>query len=115
MINKLSTNNRVQILNALSEGIGICAASRITGKSKNTVLKPLAEEGAACALHQDRAINNLPCTLVQCDEIWCFVGTKQKKIKEGQPEVYDDCYTFTAINTDALLVVGSPSYGSGRY
>jgi hypothetical protein len=58
-MNKLSTQDRVQILNALSEGIGINAASRITGKSKNTILKLLADAGEACALYQDKAMRNL--------------------------------------------------------
>jgi len=48
-MNKLSIQHRVQILNALSEGMGINATSRITGKSKNTILKLLADVGEACA------------------------------------------------------------------
>ncbi len=50
-MNKLSIQDRVAILNILSEGAGINAASRITGKSKNTVLKLLAEVGQACAAY----------------------------------------------------------------
>ena len=46
-MNKLSIQDRVQILNALSEGVGINAAARMTGKSKNTILKLLADTGAA--------------------------------------------------------------------
>ena len=51
-MNKLSIQDRVQILNALSEGVGINATSQMTGKSKNTVLKLLADVGEACALYQ---------------------------------------------------------------
>ena len=69
-MNQLSIQDRVQILNCLSEGMGINAASRITGKSKNTILKLLADVGEACALYQDRAMRNLTCKLVQVDEIW---------------------------------------------
>ena len=47
---KLSIQDRVQILNCLSEGMGVNAAARMTGKSKNTVLKLLADVGEACAL-----------------------------------------------------------------
>ena len=68
-MNKLSIQDRVTILNILSEGAGINAASRITGKSKNTVLKLLADVGQACAAYQDRVMVNLPCKRVECDEI----------------------------------------------
>ena len=77
-MNKLSVQDRVQILNALSEGVGINAAKRMTGKSKNTILKLLADVGEACAICQDQAMRNL-IKKVQVDEIWSFVGMKQKK------------------------------------
>lgn len=103
-MNKLSIQDRVTILNILSEGAGINAASRITGKSKNTVLKLLAEVGQACAAYQDRVMVNLPCKRVECDEIWFFVGAKQKNLTEDHPEGFGDCYTFTAIDPDTKLM-----------
>lgn len=103
-MNKLSTQDRVAILNALSEGVGINAASRITGNSKNTVLKLLADAGEACALYQDRVMRNLSCKLVQVDEIWSFVGAKAKNVKDGHPDSYGDCYTFTAIDSETKLM-----------
>ncbi|MFZ3127545.1 MAG: IS1 family transposase [Rhodoferax sp.] len=103
-MNKLSTQDRVAILNVLSEGVGINAAARITGKSKNTVLKLLADAGEACALYQDRVMTDLPCKRVQVDEIWSFVGAKAKNVTEDHPEGYGDCYTFTAIDPDTKLM-----------
>jgi len=103
-MNKLSTQDRVAILNALSEGVGINAAARITGKSKNTVLKLLADAGEACALYQDKAMRNLTIKKVQVDEIWSFVGTKQKNVTEDHPEGYGDVYTFTAIDPETKLM-----------
>jgi IS1 family transposase len=103
-MNKLSTQDRVQILNALSEGIGINATARITGKSKNTILKLLADAGEACALYQDKAMRNLTIKKVQVDEIWSFVGTKAKNVTEDHPAGYGDCYTFTAIDPETKLM-----------
>ena len=40
-MNRLNIEDRAAILTVLSEGAGINAACRITGKSKNTVLKLL--------------------------------------------------------------------------
>lgn len=103
-MNKLSTQDRVQILNALSEGVGINAASRITGKSKNTILKLLADAGEACALYQDRVMRNLTIKKVQVDEIWSFVGMKQKNVPDDDENGNGDCYTFTAIDPETKLM-----------
>jgi IS1 family transposase len=105
-MNKLSIQDRVQILNCLSEGMGINGAARVTGKSKNTVLKLLADVGQACALYQDRVMNNLKCERIECDEIWSFVGAKQKNVRaddEAHAD-YGDCYTFTAIDPVSKLM-----------
>lgn len=60
-MNQLSVQDRVQILHCLSEGMGVNATARVTGKSKNTILKLLADVGTACTMYQDRVMNNLPC------------------------------------------------------
>ena len=103
-MNKLSIQDRVQILNALSEGVGINATSRVTGKSKNTILKLLADTGAACAAYQDQAMRGLTIKQVQVDEIWSFVGAKQKNVTTEHAEGYGDCYTFTAIDPVTKLM-----------
>src|SRR5665213_1019231 len=99
-MNRLSIEDRVQILTVLSEGMGINAACRVTGKSKNTVLKLLADVGHACALYQDNAMRNLKVSRIQVDEIWSFVGMKQKNVKTHADVLasHGDCYTFTAID-----------------
>ena len=63
-MNRLTTNDRVRILTVLSEGMGVNAACRATGASKNTVLKLLADVGQACALYQDQTMHNLKVTLL---------------------------------------------------
>ena len=90
----------------LSEGIGINAACRVTGASKNTVLKLLADVGQACALYQDQAMRNLTITQVQVDEIWSFIGAKQKNVPvKSDPTLgLGDCYTFTAIDPVTKLM-----------
>lgn len=105
-MNVLTTKVRAQILTILVEGMGINAACRVTGVSKNTVLKLLADVGAACAAYQDRVMRNLPCKKVQCDEIWAFVGMKQKNVPEALEGVfgYGDVYTWTSIDADTKLI-----------
>jgi len=105
-MNKLSTKERSQILAVLCEGMGINAASRITGASRNTVLKLLADAGEACALYQDENHKHLNLTRIECDEIWSFVGMKQKNVPSELKGVFGfgDVYTWTAIDAETKLV-----------
>ena len=103
-MNKLSIKSKVQILNGLSEGMGVNAVSRVTGASKNTILKLLADVGDACAAYQDINMRNLKCTDVQIDEVWSFVGAKEKNVREDHPEGFGDCYTYTSIDRVTKLM-----------
>lgn len=105
-MNQLSIQARVAILNCLSEGMGVNATARVTGTSKNTILKLLADVGEACAAYQDRVMRGLRCDRLECDELWSFVGAKQKNVqaKNEAHADYGDCYTFTAIDPDTKLM-----------
>lgn len=119
-MNRLTTQDRARILAVLCEGMGINAATRITGASKNTVLKLLAEVGEACALYQDRVMVGLTSKRVECDEIWSFVGMKDRAVPEELRGVFGigDVYTWTAIDADTKLVpcwhVGTRGIESAR-
>ena len=105
-MNRLTTEDRVRILTVLSEGMGINAACRSTGASKNTVLKLLADVGEACAVYQDRVMRNLSVTQLQVDEIWSFVNRKQKNVPaDADPTLgWGDAYTFTSIDPVSKLM-----------
>ncbi|MDD5177224.1 MAG: DDE-type integrase/transposase/recombinase [Sterolibacterium sp.] len=105
-MNRLSIKDRARILASLCEGVGINATCRLTGASKNTVLKLLAEVGEACALYQDRVMTGLNLKKVQCDEIWSFVGMKERNVPEELKGILGlgDVYTWTAIDADTKLV-----------
>jgi transposase len=75
-MNRLSTDKRTQVIAALVEGTSINATSRMTGVSKHTILKLLADMGCACAAFHDANVRNLRSRRVQCDEIWSFVYGK---------------------------------------
>jgi IS1 family transposase len=77
----------------------------MTGVAKGTVLKLLAELGAACSEYQDKTLQNLPCRDIQCDEIWSFVGAKEKNVpKEKRGPGRGDCWTWTALCADTKLI-----------
>ena len=72
----------------------------------NTVIKLLADLGAACLDYQDAVMVNLPCQRLQCDEIWSFVYSKARNVPdEHKGEFgYGDVWTWTAIDADTKLV-----------
>ena len=49
VMNRLTTEKRVQVLSALVEGNSINSIVRMTGTAKHTVLKLLEDMGCACA------------------------------------------------------------------
>ena len=79
-MNKLPMAKRVAVISALVEGCSVRSTSRPTGVAKGTILSLLARVGAACARYQDMTIRNVHARRVQIDEIWSFVGCKQKQV-----------------------------------
>ena len=113
MRSKLSTKRRAAIIAALIEGNSIRATGRMTGSTKDTVVKLLREVGRACAEYQDRVFRNLPCKRIQADEIWSYCYSKDRNVPEDKKGifVYGDVYAWTAICADTKLV---PSWYLGR-
>ena len=111
-MNRLSTKQRERVVAALVEGNSIRATCRMTGVAKDTVTKLLTDLGIVCSIYQDRVMRDLPCERIQCDEIWSFVGMKQKNVPaEKQGEFgYGDVWTWVALDADTKLV---PSYRIG--
>lgn len=104
---KLNRAQRIRILNCLVEGCSIRATCRLTDTAKGTVLKLLEDIGPICSDVQDRLFNNLPCKLVQVDEIWAFCKMKEKNVPEEHKGTLGigDLWTWTAIDADSKLVM----------
>ncbi len=81
-MNRLSTEQRARIVGCLTDGMRIRATVRVTGAAKNTVTKLLVDLGQACTAYQDTALVDLPCTRIECDEIWSFCYAKRKNVPE---------------------------------
>jgi len=106
IMNQLSTKKRAQIIGCLVEGNSIRATVRMTGAAKNTIVKLLVDLGEACAAYQDRVLRDLPCEVVEADEIWAYCYAKQQNVPEefkGTPG-YGDVWTYTALCADTKLV-----------
>jgi len=109
-MNKLPMNRRVQVISALVEGCSIRSTVRMTGVAKNTVVKLLVDVGRACAEYHNRVVRNVKSQRVQCDEIWSFIGCKQKNIPavpapDSSGDYLGDVWTWTALDADSKLIV----------
>ncbi|MEA2834661.1 MAG: hypothetical protein QOG66_2863 [Methylobacteriaceae bacterium] len=80
--------------------------TRLTGASKNTVVKLLADAGKACAAYHDEHVRNLKSKRIQVDEIWSFTYAKEKNVRRAKaaPEGAGDTWTWTAIDADSKLI-----------
>src|ERR1700730_5637361 len=105
-MNKLSAERRAQILGMMVEGNSIRAIVRMTGASKNTIVKLLENAGEAFSAYQDKAFHGLPCKRIQLDEIWAYSYCKQRTVPfaKNAPEEAGDLWTWGALDADTKMV-----------
>ena len=106
-MNKLTPAKQAQVVAALVEGNSLRATSRMTGTSKVTILRLLEKLGPACVAYHDKAVRNLTCKRIQCDEIWQFCYAKDKNVPADKRGTFGfgDVWTWVAIDADTKLVV----------
>lgn len=94
-------------LQLLVEGTSVRTTERITGLHRDTILRLLVLVGEKCERLMARLIVNVPVKDVQCDEIWGFVGKKEKgtTVEERKESGFGDAYTFVAIERTTKLVL----------
>lgn len=101
---KLTTEKRAAVLNALVEGVSINATARMTGTSKITVLRLLADAGQFCADYHDVYVRGVASKRVQLDELWAFCGCKDKA-KQGGASGHGSVWTWVAMDADSKLCI----------
>ena len=104
-MNRLSTEERARIVSVLVEGNSLRATARITGFARMTIAKLLRDLGKACLEAHDRLVQNVKSRRIQCDEIWVYVGSKQKNVPADKQGEYGDIWTWTAIDADTKLII----------
>jgi IS1 family transposase len=120
-MNRLSREQRTQIISLLVEGMSLRAITRTTGVSINTVTKLLIDAGRACSAYQDRHLRGLKSQRIQVDEIWAFTYAKAKNVPTAKaaPIEAGDIWTWVAIDADTKLVpswfVGDRSAVAARH
>jgi transposase-like protein/IS1 family transposase len=88
----------------LVEGCSVSTVERFTGIHHTTILSLLVLIGEKCERLLESRINHLPVRDVQADEIWGFVGCKEKRNVSGDP-LRGDAYCFVALEPNTKLVL----------
>ena len=104
---RISEEKALLALNLLCEGSSIRSVSRLTGLHKGTIMKLLVLVGERCERFLAERIVDVPVKDVQCDELWGFVGMKEKtKARKGiDNALLGDAYCFIGFERDSKLVL----------
>jgi IS1 family transposase len=105
----LKTEKKVAVISLLAEGVSIRSIERITNVNRNTIMSLGVRVGNACKAIMDEKMRGLTCKQIQVDEIWGFVGAKQKNANRAG--AFGDVWTFIALDADTKLI---PSYIVGK-
>src|SRR5712692_3134362 len=111
MANVLPKDKQIAIISALAEGSSMCAISRMTGVHGDTISRLGVRVGKGCAALLDDKMRDLQCNYLQFDELWGFIGKKQKHVQLYDDPTKGDVWTFCAIDAETKLV---PAFKVGK-
>jgi IS1 family transposase len=104
-------DKQIEIIAALCEGVGVRATARLTGVNRETVGKLALQVGKGCAELHDRRMVGIRVNRIELDEVWSFVGKKQKRVQRHEAFAKGDQYTFIALAGTQKAII---SYRIGK-
>jgi IS1 family transposase len=110
-VNNLSRDQQIQIIACLTEGQSIRATERLTGIHRDTIMRLGERVGRGCAELHDRMMVGVRCGRLELDEIWGYVGKKQKRVERHEISHKGDQYTFIGMSASAKAII---AYRTGK-
>jgi IS1 family transposase len=110
-MNILSRDKQIEIIAALTEGVGVRATTRLTGVDRKTVARLALRIGRGCAELHDRMVVGVRTGRIELDELWAFVGKKQKRVDRPDHQEFGDQYTYVALSSSTRAIL---SYHTGK-
>lgn len=104
MANILKREKQIAIIAALAEGSCIRSVERMTGTHRDSIMRLGVKVGQGCARIFDEKVRNLDSSEIQIDELWGFIGKKQRHLKPEDGSSKGDVWTYTAVDPDSKLV-----------
>ena len=100
-MNTLPRDKQIDIIAALTEGCSIRATERLTGVHRDTVMRLGARVGRGCARLHDYRMMGLRVGRIELDELWSYVGKKQRRTTRKDETVTGDQW-LSGASDDAL-------------
>jgi transposase-like protein/IS1 family transposase len=107
---RLPPDKAAQVVHMLVEGVGVRATARLSGVHRDTVLAVLEVAGQKCARLLDQRVRDVPFQFVQCDELFCFVGCKEKNNTEKRRNIGDQ-YVYLGVDAASKFII---NYAIGK-
>jgi IS1 family transposase len=105
MANVLPKDKQDTIIGALAEGNSIRSIERMTGIHRDTIMRLGVRVGEACKGILDERLRNLNCGRIEVDELWGFIGMKQKRTGYAdRVRGMGDVWTYLAIDPETKLI-----------
>lgn len=107
----LPFDQQVNVIAHIVNGNSVRVTEALTGVHRDTIIRLCVRVGTGCALIHDAFFSQLTVPVIELDEVWTFVGKKQRRLKPDDPVWFGDQYVFVAICTTTKTVV---SYRIGK-
>jgi IS1 family transposase/transposase-like protein len=102
----LNQEKAVLCLRMLLEGNSIRSIERLTGVHRDTIIDTMVVAGENCKRLLERNQTALTVENVEVDEVWGFVGMKEKtRERYNRPDDKGDAYCFTAIEHTNKMII----------
>ena len=111
MANILPKDKQIAVIGALAEGSSIRSIERMTGIHRDTIMRLGVRIGKGCEMLMDSKMQDLGCRYLQFDEVWGFIGKKERHVRIDDDPEMGDVWTYCAIDAETKLV---PAFKVGK-
>src|SRR5262245_8262322 len=101
----LAFDKKVRIVGALTEGCSLRSVERMYHVAHKTTLAVGLDVGEACGRLHDVMMQGLHVAILELDELWAFIHTKQRRLKAEDPPEFGDSYTFIALDAISKAII----------
>lgn len=103
---RISLKDATTAIGLLVEGMSIRSIERITGLHRDTIDDLILTVGENCQRFLDEKIQGVEVNDVEADEVWSFVGCKEKtRVLRGKSPEMGDSWTWIAIERTTKLIL----------
>lgn len=111
-MNQLKADKQEAVIRGLVEGASIRSVERMVGVHRDTVMRLGVKLGNTCERLLDVMMRDLPCQRLELDEVWCYVGKKQRHVRDDDdPMQVGDFWTWVCLDAETKLV---PAFRVGK-